>query len=92
MRPTDTEACVTGTPNEDEGEKREANDYHAIANRLDEAIAALVGNMHEPHPATGDSVTLTKDGALTACIRLMRLRNWVRGLGESAEQYFREGS
>ena len=59
----------------------EENDYHEIAKKIDEALAAFTGNAHEYFQ--GDSITMTKDGFITGVVRFQRLRDWVEGLAES---------
>ena len=60
------------------------NDYDRIAKAIVKALAALIGNAHEP-PAgdNSNSITMTKDGFITGVIRLQRLRGWVDGLAEA---------
>jgi hypothetical protein len=63
------------------------NDYDTIADSLGDVLAELVGNAHEPRHFKGDSMTITKDGFLTAAIRIQRLRDWVEGLAASHRHY-----
>jgi len=59
------------------------NDLDRIAMAIDNALAEIVGNSHEPHPSFGDSLTITKDGWIAGVIRLQRLRDYVEGLAQT---------
>ena len=60
------------------------NDFDRIAEKIDEAMAAFIGNAHEGMKHTGDSITMTKDGFIKGVIRLQRLRDWCEGLAETS--------
>ena len=59
------------------------NDLDRIAASIDDALAMIVGNSHEPSPSCGDSLTITRDGWITGVIRLQRLRDYVEGLSQT---------
>ena len=63
------------------------NDYDRLAEELRRALAAFAGNMHEPPQSVSDgdsdSITITKNGALTGIIRLQRAIDYCHGLAES---------
>lgn len=60
-------------------------DLDRIAAAIDKALAAFVGNAHEPgeHRKGSDSITMTKEGFITGVIRFQRLRDWVEGLAST---------
>ncbi len=60
------------------------NDFDGIAEDIADALAAFLGNAHEP-PADfeSDSLTITKYGFLAGVIRLQRLFDRVDGLAEA---------
>ena len=64
----------------------EKNDFDRVAEMMREALAASTGNMHEPREARSNSITITKDGALTGLIRLQRAIDHCHGLAESHRQ------
>ncbi len=63
------------------------NNYDEIARSIDEALAAFIGNAHEPRSVNGDSITMTKDGFITGVIRFQRLRDWAEGLAQTHRYY-----
>lgn len=62
------------------------NDLDRIAKSIDDALAMFTGNSHEPHPAFGDSLTITKDGWIAGVIRLQRLRDYIEGLSQTHKE------
>ena len=71
-----------------ESDETEQNDYDRLAAEMRAALSAFTGNMHEPPRGNeSDSVTITKDGALTGIIRLQRAIDWCQGLADSHRRY-----
>ena len=60
------------------------NDFDRVANLVREGLATMLGHMHQPRRWDGgDSITITKDGALSGIIQLQRAIDYCHGLAES---------
>ena len=60
------------------------NDYDRVARQMQKALATLIGNMHQPRrEINSNSITITKDGALSGIIQMQRAIDYCHGLAES---------
>ena len=64
----------------------ERNDYDRVANAAQDALITLLGNTQGPLVAT-DSVTVTKDGWISAVAKMQRAIDYSRGLAEAHWRY-----
>ena len=60
------------------------NDYDRVADQMESALSLFAGNMHQPRLwDESNSITITKDGALSGIIQLQRAIIYCRALAES---------